>query len=173
MSRMNLLIKGLLIALWCITPCVAEAILTTKVDDPGIFETGIKPLQVSKGAVPWEKFAQTKSTEKEMSDLLGKYFVLLPHYSADIKALDGQVVTLMGYMFPLQEAEKQSDFLFGPFPPSCPFHYHVNPNQVVEVVTSKPIKFSYHPIRIKGRLHLTPKDPNGVFYILRQAQLDE
>ncbi len=170
-KRFNIhkLLFALLISLM---PLNVSAITT--IDDPGVFDAGIKPLQVSKGAIAWEIFAKTKSTEIEEKDLLGSYYVLKPSYSADMKALDGKVVTLMGYMFPLKETEKQSDFLLGPYPPSCPFHYHVNPNLVVEVIASKPIKFSYNRVvRIKGRLHLTPKDPNGVFYFLRQAQLDE
>ena len=75
-------------------------------------------------------------------------------------------------MFPLDETEGQKHFLFGPFPLSCPFQYHVGPSLVVEVHADKnPVFFDYEPVTIAGTLELVPEDREySVFYRLKDAQ---
>lgn len=132
-----------------------------------------KPLQVTGDAIPWEVFAKTTETEKCTVDKEGfDYCIIKPGYSEDIKKQDGKNVTLMGFMFPLQQSEKQKHFLIGPFPLSCPFHYHIGPAQVVEVVAKKPVEFSYEPITLKGRLSLRFNEETGMFYYLEDAVLE-
>jgi hypothetical protein len=78
----------------------------------------------------------------------------------------------MVYMFPLNETEEQKLFLFGPFPLSCPFQYHVGPALVLEVHADKnPVTFDYEAITITGTLELVPDDPEySVFYRLNNAK---
>lgn len=75
-------------------------------------------------------------------------------------------------MFPLDETENQKLFLFGPFPLSCPFHYHVTPSLVLEVHADKhSVKFSYDPVVMTGTLELVPDDPEySTFYRLKDAK---
>lgn len=130
-----------------------------------------KPLQVTGDAIPWDVFEQTSETEECTIDDEGfDYCINKPIYSDALKVLDGQEVTLMGYMFPLGQSEKQSRFLLGPYPQSCPFHYHVGSNQIVEVVVVKPLAFSYEPIMLKGTLSLRFNLETGVFYYLEDAR---
>jgi len=130
-----------------------------------------KPLEVTGEAIPWSQFARTKEVEQCRTDEEGfDYCVIKPDYSPDIKALDGQEVTLMGFMFPLDQTEKQQNFLIGPYPLSCPFHYHVGPSQMVEVLADAPIAFSYDPITIKGTLHVRFNEETEVFFYLENAQ---
>jgi len=79
-------------------------------------------------------------------------------------------VTLMGYMFPLEQSEEHTNFLIGPYPLSCPFHYHVGPTQMVEVFTKEPIALSYEPVTLKGILELRFNEDTGVFYYLNNGQ---
>ena len=73
----------------------------------------------------------------------------------------------MGFMFPLEQSEKQKRFLIGPYPLSCPFHYHVGPSQVIEISSEKAIDFSFDPITIKGKLEVKYNEETGTFYYLK------
>ena len=131
-------------------------------------------VDVPKGGTDWKVFSSTKeiNVEGKTKDHFDYQFYK-PRFTKDVRALDGQEVTVKVFMFPLNETEKQKLFLFGPFPVSCPFHYHVSPSLVIEVHADKtPIKFSYDPVTIKGRLQLVDVDPeNSTFYKLMDAQL--
>ena len=129
-----------------------------------------KPLEVTGDAIPWDIFAST--TEKESCNIDKDGFdhcVISPGYSQDLQAYDGKEVTLMGYMFPLEQEEKQAHFLIGPYPLGCPFHYHVGPSQVIEVLAQQPIAFSYEPITVTGMLHLRFNEETNMFYHLENA----
>ena len=131
-------------------------------------------VDIPKGGVDWKTFGATKEIKVEGRAKDGYDFEYFkPGFSKEIKALDGKEVTLKGFMFPLDAANKQKMFLFGPFPVSCPFHYHVSPALVVEVHADKaPVGFSYDAITLKGKLQLVDKDPeNSTFYRLVDASM--
>ena len=129
-----------------------------------------KPLRVKGDAIPWNIFAETKEISKKRIFPDGGYtFDISPQYGEAIKKLDGKEVTLMGFMFPLEQSENQKNFLIGPYPLTCPFHYHVGPTQTVEVLAKEPFDFSYDPITIKGTLSVRFNKETGVFYYLENA----
>ena len=126
------------------------------------------------GATNWKVFSQTKEINVEGKTKDGYDFQYFkPKFAPEVKKLDGQVVTVKGFMFPLGETEGQKLFLFGPFPVSCPYHYHVSPSLVIEVhADKKPIKFSYDAVTLKGKLQLVSTDPeNSTFYKLIDAEV--
>ncbi len=124
------------------------------------------------GTVPWQLFLTTKEKQKKVTFPDGGYsFEVTPIFSDALKALNGTEVVLHGFMFPLEQSEKQANFLMGPFPPSCPFHYHIPPSLVVEVRTQKPVTFSWEAITLKGRLELVERGTEGVYYFLRDAEV--
>lgn len=143
-------------------------------DDPALNGSdyyGIDPIAVQDGALPWTVFAETGEETFERTFPDGSYtFVIKPVFKAAMDRLDGQEVRLMGYMFPLDAAEQQTRFLFGPYPPSCPFHYHVNSDQVIEVLGADSIPFTYDPIALVGRLELLRAEGDGLFYRLKEAR---
>lgn len=131
-----------------------------------------KPLQVKGDAIAWERFEKTKEISKKHTYPDGSYsFDVTPEYTDDIKQLDGKEVTLMGFMFPLEQAPKQSNFLLGPYPMSCPFHYHVGPSLIIEVKSLEAVPFSYDPITLKGTLAVRFNAETGVFYYLENAKV--
>ncbi len=139
-------------------------------EDIGEMQEEWKPLKVSGDAIPWELFATTKEDESCVVGDEGYDICLVkPEYSDAVKKLNGIEVTLMGYMFPLEQSESQKNFLVGPYPLSCPFHYHVGPTQMVEVFADEHIEFSYEPITLKGVLELKFNEETGVFYYLRRG----
>ncbi len=121
------------------------------------------------GALDWKILGKTKSVKVDGKTKDGYDFEYFkPVFSDDLKALDGKQVTIKGFMFPLDASDNQKLFLLGPFPISCPFHYHVGPELVVEVHSDKKsVKFSYDPVTLTGVLHLVQKDmENSTFYRL-------
>ncbi len=84
-----------------------------------------------------------------------------------VRALDGKDVTITGYMFPLQGAEKQDHFILSAWPPSCPYCLPGGPGEMIEVHAAKPLGFTYAPVTVRGQLHLQVGD--GVFYAMSEA----
>lgn len=130
-------------------------------------------VKTPKGGISWDIFGETKDDPYYFKDAEGlEWSGVYPKFSENLKSLDGKEVLIQGYMFPLEGTEQTSFFLLGPFPMSCPFHYHVPPNLVLEVRTKDPVSFSFDSINIKGVLELIPKDmENNVFYRLNQAEI--
>lgn len=136
-------------------------------DIPIIEPSGYEPIEVSGDATPWQVFGSTKEVEECTVDKEGYDFCIIsPEYSEEINELNGKEVTLMGFMFPLDESEELNNFLIGPYPLSCPFEYHSPPSQIVEVITKTPVKFSFDPITVKGVLDVKYNQETGVFYYL-------
>lgn len=126
------------------------------------------------GGAAWDVFGETVQHDYSYKDEDGmEWSGVRPEFSDALKALDGTDILIQGYMFPLGQSEKQELFLLGPFPVSCPFHYHVTPNLIIEVHAKTPVAFSYDPVTIKGTLELVPTDDDyNVFYRLNEATLE-
>ncbi len=131
--------------------------------------------ETPEGGVAWDLLAATKEVPWEEFNEDG--FMtggLRPEFSEELKALNGQDITMQGFMFPLDPTEKQAHFLFGPFPLTCPYHYHVGPALVIETHAAQPVSFSYEPVTLEGRLELVPEDDEfNIFYRLHEARTVE
>lgn len=126
--------------------------------------------ETPEGGTPWEMFGETGSIEIEEIDENGfNITTVRPEFTEELRALDGQEILMQGYMFPLEQGERQGRFLFGPFPMSCPYHYHVGPSLVMDVKPQNPLRFTFDPVNLKGRLELLEEDEWGVFYRLHEA----
>ena len=132
-------------------------------------------VDIPKGGLDWKVLGKTKVLDINEKDADGMDLVYQkPDFPPEVKALDKTKIRIKGYMFPLDSDERQSEFLFGPFPLNCPFQYHVTPALVVEAHVAKdfPIKFSYDPMTIEGTLELVPDDIElSTFYRLRDVKL--
>ena len=144
--------------------------------DPEMVETLVEYIDqyvdIPAGALDWKVLGTTEETQFPTKDDNGiEYTYTKPVFPPAVTALDGTDITIKGFMFPLEESEAQAHFLIGPFPVSCPYHYHVGPALVIEVKMGKgKINFTEEPIIIKGRLQLVPDDPEfGTFYRLLDA----
>lgn len=84
--------------------------------------------------------------------------------------LSGTVIKAQGFMYPLDQAEKQAHFLLSVFPPSCPFCLPAGPEGLIEVFAEKPILFSYDTVHIEGKIEFPEKDPMGLMYRMREAK---
>lgn len=116
-----------------------------------------------KGAVSWKVLGQVKSVQ------VGSKFV--PEFAAEVRQLDKQEVRLQGYMMPIVAGETHNHFLLTMRPPHCPFCLSIGPEYIVEVKSKGPIKHTYEPIVVAGRLNVLSDDPFGLYYRLVDAQL--
>lgn len=125
------------------------------------------------GGTDWQIFADTNQIPYIYTDEEGQEWEgVRPQFTDELNALDGEETIIQGFMFPLGQDQEQDMFLLGPFPLSCPYHYHVTANLIIEVYAKTPIEFSYDPVNVKGRLELVPKDDEfNVFYRIKDAVL--
>ena len=116
-----------------------------------------------KGVVSWRVLGQVKTAQ------VGQRF--LPEFPAEVRKLDQQDVKLQGYIMPITAGEKHSNFLLTMRPADCPFCLSVGPEYIVEVKAKSPIKHTYEPVVVAGRLNVLKDDPYGLYYRLTDAQL--
>ena len=130
-------------------------------------------INLPKGGTPWIIFGETGMQEYQIIDNEGYEWIgVRPKFSEKIKKLESKEILVQGYMFPLEQDEKQSLFLLGPFPLTCPYHPHSTSNLLIEVHAESPIIFSYDAVNIRGKLELVHKDDEyNIFFRLNNAQL--
>ena len=126
------------------------------------------------GGISWDIFGETDINEYNIIDDEGTEWIgVRPKFKNELKKLEGKEILIQGYMFPLDQSEKQKLFLLGPFPVSCPYHFHTTANLIIEVHAKNPILFSYDPVNIKGRLELVEKDDEyNIFFRMTDSKLD-
>jgi uncharacterized protein len=121
----------------------------------------------AQGITPWAVLADLEVTSESIGPLRT---VFTTAFSGAIQALDGQSVRLMGFLFPLEAAERHRRFLLTAYPPSCPYCLPAGPTAMVEVEAETPVPFSYDPIVLEGRFELLNDDPSGMYYRLHAAR---
>ena len=126
--------------------------------DPSQF----KPLPDRKDVVSWKLLAQV-----ELVKMKDKF---VPQFSSGVAALDNKEVKVQGFMMPLEMGDKQTHFILSAMPVSCAFCMPGGPEQLVEVRTTKPVKYTFDPVVLTGKLAVLKDDPTGVYYRLTDAQ---
>ena len=126
--------------------------------DPSQF----KPLPDRQDVVSWKLLAQV-----ELVKLKDKF---VAQFSSDVAALDKKEVKVQGFMMPLEMGDKQTHFILSAMPQSCAFCMPGGPEQLVEVRTTKPVKYTFDPVLLTGKLAVLKDDPTGVYYRLTDAQ---
>ncbi len=111
-------------------------------------------------------------TTKQQSDKSGKYQVSVPIFSDDLQKLNNKEILLKGYIIPLQELRKQNYFVLSRYPYSlCYFCGGAGIESVIEVNSTKDIKFTENAVTLKGIFKLNPTNPNQLLYILNDAEV--
>ncbi len=96
------------------------------------------------------------------------------HFSDELQALEGQEVSLKGFIIPLEESLESTHFVLSYFPyASCFFCGGSGPESVVEVHAQKPVAFTDKPVVIRGILRLNSDDPEQLFFALDDAVLEK
>ena len=114
------------------------------------------------GTVPWDLLGQVKTVRVKDR--------FLPEFPPAVRKLDKQEVRLVGFMMPLQAGDRQSHFLLTVTSQTCAFCVPAGPEGIVEVKAKTPVKVTFDPIVVAGRLEVLRDDPMGVYYRLSQGE---
>lgn len=106
-----------------------------------------------------------------------KYFpafempIYAPVFSKTVKALDGKVVDIEGFVIPFEEDDEQLPLSANPYA-SCFFCGQAGPASIISVRLLKSGKrFKLDAFQsFRGRLRLNHDDPNEFYYILEEAR---
>ena len=93
----------------------------------------------------------------------------MPQFAQSITALDQKEVKVQGFMMPLQVGDKQTHFVLSAMPQTCSFCMPGGPESLVEVKTKRPVKYTFEPVIVTGKLSVLKDDPTGVFYRIVDA----
>jgi uncharacterized protein len=125
--------------------------------DPSLF----KPLPERKDVVSWKTLSQVELVKQK-----DRY---VPKFAADVAALDKKDVKVQGFMMPLQVGDKQTHFVLTAMPQSCAFCMPGGPESMVEIKTRTPVKYTFEPVVVSGKLSILKDDPTGIFYRIVDA----
>ena len=131
------------------------------VTPPGASPEAFKPLPERQDVVSWKLLGQV-----ELVKMKDRY---VPQFAAGVSALDKRDVKLQGFMMPLEMGDKQSHFILSAMPQSCAFCLPGGPEQLVEIKSKTPVKYTFEPIMLSGKLAVLKDDPTGVYYRLTDA----
>lgn len=121
----------------------------------------LPPLPDLKGVVSWKTLAEVQSVKVKNR--------VVPQFSGNVEALDRKEVRLQGFMMPLEVGERQKHFVLSSMPQTCSFCLPGGPEALVEVRSKTPVKVSFEPLVISGRLSVLKDNPNGLYYRLTDA----
>jgi hypothetical protein len=93
----------------------------------------------------------------------------VPRFDAGIAALDQKDVKVQGFMMPLGLGDKQTHFVLTAMPQSCAFCMPGGPESMVEIKSKTPVKYTFEPVVVSGKLIVLKDDPTGMFYRITDA----
>lgn len=109
--------------------------------------------------------------EKKYDNLLG-FKVDVPVFSDAIKALEGEMVEVSGYIVPVEGYKSHKEFVFSAYPYNmCFFCGGAGPETVMEVSATEAVKYSTDRIVLRGKLLLNRDNINRLMYIMTDAVL--
>jgi hypothetical protein len=121
-----------------------------------------KPLPERTDVVSWKTLAQVELVKQK-----DRY---VPQFSKNVVALDKKAVKVQGFMMPLEAGEKQSHFVLAAMPTTCSFCMPGGPESMVEVKMKTPVKYTFDPLVVSGKLTVLKDDPTGIFYRITDAE---
>lgn len=134
-----------------------------------IFFLGLAPMlaQVENG---WEQLSKVESRSVYNAELgFVNVDIVIPD---EIKALDGKLIEVAGYIIPLTGQVGQNNFMFSRYPKNqCFFCGAAGPESAMEVFMSgrNTVPYTSDRVRLKGRLEINEDDISGLIYSLTAA----
>ena len=120
----------------------------------------------------WKTLAKI-TYKKEFDELMG-FKIDKPVFSEDIKKMEGEIVTVKGFIIPVEGYKSHKEFILSAFPYSmCFFCGGAGPETVMEVVSKDPVKYTAEAITVRGKLELNADDINRLMYALSEVELVE
>jgi len=127
----------------------------------------LQPLQAQDKA--WKTLARI-TFKKEYNEMMG-FKVDVPVFSEKVQELEGEEITVRGYIIPKEGYKSHEEFIFSAYPYNmCFFCGGAGPETVMEVYASEPIEYTPEPVSLKGKLELNDDDINRLIYAIREAE---
>ena len=109
--------------------------------------------------------------KKQYDEMLG-FKVDVPVFADEVRALNGKLVEIKGYIIPVEGYKNQKEFVFSAFPYNmCFFCGGAGPETVMEVYAKESVKYTAEAIILRGKLELNDSDVNRLMYILNNAEM--
>ena len=121
-------------------------------------------------ALTWDELMNLEVTVETPRPLQTIFHVSYPDA---LKAKDGTVVRIRGFMYPLEAGETHTYFLLSALPPSCPFCLPASARGLVEVTCDEGVRYTLQPVLLEGRFELMEDDDalgTGLHYRLNNAR---
>ncbi|NJB87339.1 hypothetical protein GGR26_003119 [Lewinella marina] len=123
----------------------------------------------SAAAAVWDDLSKV-TYEKKYDELLG-FKVDVPVFGKDVKALEGKVIEISGYIVPVEGYKSHNEFVFSAYPYNmCFFCGGAGPETVMEVQAKEPVKYRTERITLRGKLRLNNDNINQLMYLLEDAE---
>lgn len=112
----------------------------------------------------WPKLRACKVAFNESTGL----YRLTP--TPEVKALANTTVRVTGFVLPLDGLDMTMHFLLGVNTPVCLYHPPGEPNEVMEVKSTRPVRWTSSQATIEGRFELISNTEQGIFFALNNAR---
>ncbi len=107
--------------------------------------------------------------KKEYDEMMG-FKVDVPVFHEDVKKMEGKIITIKGYIIPVEGYKSHKEFIFSAYPYNmCFFCGGAGPETVMEVYAKEPIEYTAEAVTIQGKLELNATDINRLIYALNDA----
>jgi hypothetical protein len=113
----------------------------------------------------WTKLINCKLDYNEEN---GVYSIKL---TPEVKALDGRTVTLRGFVLPMDGSDRTKHFLISRNTPVCMYCPPGQPNEVVEVYSSRAITWTSKVVAVTGKLNLVNDQEQAIFFKIEGAEV--
>jgi hypothetical protein len=111
--------------------------------------------------VSWQTLSQVELVKQK-----DRY---VPKFAPGVAALDQKEVKVQGFMMPLGMGDKQTHFVLSAMPQTCAFCMPGGPESMVEIKSKTPVKYTFEPVVVSGKLVVLKDDPTGIFYRITDA----
>ena len=90
--------------------------------------------------------------------------------SPQVKAMDGDTVTVNGFVLPLDGSDETRHFLLTKRTPVCMYCPPGEPNEVIEVKSKQAVEWNDSMVTMKGRFTLVNNGEKAIFFALDDAE---
>lgn len=97
--------------------------------------------------------------------------VMTAQFTDMIRHMDGQTVTIGGFILPLDSQQQFSHFVLTRRNSGCPFCPPNLPTEAVEVFATAPVRFDPNEFAATGRFQIIQSTSEGLFYRLNNARV--
>ena len=125
--------------------------------------------RAAQNSLPMSKDNMWNTLGKTVVSLDEKQYTYSAKYPQAVKDLNNKELTIKGFELPLDATEKFKHFILSKRTPTCPYCPPGEPNEIVEIFTAKPVKWSENLVTVTGKFSLINNQNFGMFFKLDNA----